>query len=68
VKAPKTASRAPRTTATNGTFIVSASGGGLSLSVTVNGSVVQEKDIARTIRNELIQFGKRVGNPVALGV
>jgi hypothetical protein len=68
VKAPKTASRAPRTTATNGTFIVSASGGGLSLSVTVNGSVVQEKDITRTIRNELIQFGKRVGNPVALGV
>jgi hypothetical protein len=70
VKAPKTLVKAPRTVSSSGSqsFTVGGSGGGLSLSVTVNGSVIQEKDIARTIRDELIQFGRRVGKPVALGV
>lgn len=49
-------------------FTVMGSGGGLSLSVTVNGSVVQERDIARTIRDELLQFARRQGVAVNLGV
>jgi len=70
VSVPRTAAKAPRTVSSSGSqsFTVGGSGGGLSLSVTVNGSVIQEKDIARTIRDELIQFGRRVGKPVALGV
>ena len=69
-RAPRTSAKAPRTVSSSGSqsFTVGGSGGGLSLSVTVNGSVIQEKDIARTIRDELIQFGRRVGKPVALGV
>jgi hypothetical protein len=52
----------------NQAFTVAGSGGGLSLSVTVNGSVIQERDIARTIRDELLQFARRQGASPAFGV
>lgn len=64
---PKTAT-SPRVAAGNQSFTVAGSGGGLSLSVTVNGSVVQERDIARTIRDELIQFSRRQGVSPNFGV
>ena len=68
-RAPHTSVKTSSTSSSGSqSFTVGGSGGGLSLSVTVNGSVIQEKDIARTIRDELIQFGRRVGKPIALGV
>lgn len=51
-----------------GSFTVAGSGGGLALSVTINGTVIQEKDVARTIRDELKLLGQRRGVNVALGV
>lgn len=64
---PKTAT-AGRASVGNQSFTVAGSGGGLALSVTVNGSVVQERDIARTIRDELLQFARRQGVTANLGV
>lgn len=65
---PKTATSAKAKTMGDQSFTVAGSGGGLSLSVTVNGSVVQERDIARTIRDELLQFARRQGANPAFGV
>lgn len=65
---PKTATYAKAKTMGDQSFTVAGSGGGLSLSVTVNGSVVQERDIARTIRDELLQFARRQGANPAFGV
>lgn len=67
VKTPKTAVRTPKTMESQG-FTVAGSGGGISLSVTVNGSVVQERDLARTIRNELLVLSRRQGASPAFGV
>lgn len=64
---PKTATTA-RASVGDQSFTVAGSGGGLSLAVTVNGSVVQERDIARTIRDELLQFARRQGVSPNFGV
>jgi hypothetical protein len=65
---PKTATT-PRSRAMGDqSFTVAGTGGGLALSVTVNGSVVQERDIARTIRDELLQFARRQGANPQFGV
>ena len=64
---PKTATSS-RSRVGDQSFTVAGSGGGLSLSVTVNGSVVQERDIARTIRDELMQFARRQGVQPNFGV
>ena len=64
---PKTATTARAKTGDQ-SFTVAGSGGGLSLAVTVNGSVVQERDIARTIRDELVQFARRQGVTPNFGV
>lgn len=65
---PKTATARPTTGMGNQSFTVAGSGGGVSLSVTVNGSIMQERDVARTIRDELLQFGRRQGVALNLGV
>lgn len=65
---PKTATTAKAQTVGDQSFTVAGTGGGLSLSVTVNGSVVQERDIARTIRDELLQFARRQGANPQFGV
>lgn len=69
VKGVKTATARP-TARTNapGMFTVMGTGGGLSLSVTIQGSVVQQKDIARVIRDEIIQLSRRQGASPAFGV
>ena len=51
-----------------GSFPVAGSNGGLALHVTINGTVIQEKDVARSIRDELKLLGQRRGVNVALGV
>ena len=58
----------PTRGSTAGSFTVAGSGGGLALSVTINGTVIQEKDVARSIRDELKLLGQRRGVNVALGV
>jgi len=65
---PKLAKVGSPTSGTAGSFTVSGSGGGLALSVTINGTVIQEKDVARSIRDELKLLGQRRGVNVALGV
>lgn len=65
---PKTATSRPTVGMGSQSFTVAGSGGGISLSVTVNGSIMQERDVARTIRDELLQFGRRQGVNLALGV
>ena len=67
-KGIKTKAVSPVKTAGDQSFTVAGTGGGLSLSVTVNGSVVQERDIARTIRNEIIQLTRRQGMTPNFGV
>ena len=66
---PKTATK-PTTTkaAADQSFTVAGTGGGVSLSVTINGSVVQERDVARAIRDELLQFARRQGVSPQFGV
>jgi hypothetical protein len=58
----------PTSRSTAGSFTVAGSGNGLALSVTINGTVIQEKDVARSIRDELKLLGQRRGVNVALGV
>lgn len=65
---PKTARVRPTTAGGSQSFTVAGSGGGVSLSVTVNGSIMQERDVARTIRDELLQFARRQGVNLSLGV
>ena len=65
---PKTAVTPRTKTAANQSFTVAGTGGGISMSVTINGSVVQERDVARTIRDELMQFARRQGVTPVFGV
>jgi hypothetical protein len=58
----------PMKGSSTGSFTVAGSNGGLALHVTINGTVIQEKDVARSIRDELKLLGQRRGVNVALGV
>ena len=65
---PKTSTRPTTAKVADQSFTVAGTGGGVALSVTINGSVVQERDVARTIRDELMQFARRQGVTPMFGV